>query len=126
MRLPNQSGAVTKKTARAPVVLTLAVLSLALIQLSAPPTSQASKACRPPKGPGDNLVHSFNLRASGVGCKLARQVVLASTKGSGHYSEAVPFNVGGYKWRCHATAFPESHQSCNASPHKRVTIIWGD
>jgi hypothetical protein len=106
------------------------LLLAALLALGAglwmPANSEAYSSCSPPRGPGDNLVHSSNLRASGVDCATARRVVLASTKGSGHFSEGVPFDVGGYKWRCYASPYPNSHQRCTAYPGKVVSIIWGD
>lgn len=95
--------------------------------LLAPAGSSAATRCAPPRGPGDNLVHSEDLRAAGVGCGLARRVVLASTAGqSGRFSEGTPFNVGGYTWRCYASPFPGSHQRCTARYGKVVSIIWTD
>lgn len=107
--------------------LTIVALLPVGVALSSPASSQAYSSCEPPRGPGDNLVHSSNLRATGVGCGTARRVVLASTEGSsGRFSEGTPFSVAGERWRCYASPFPGSHQRCTASPRKVVSIIWGD
>lgn len=88
---------------------------------------QSTHGCRPPRGPGDNLVHSSDLRARGVDCATAREVVLASTKGPpARFSEGAPFDAAGFRWRCTATPFPSAHQRCTADPDKLVSIVWGD
>jgi hypothetical protein len=102
------------------LLLALTLIS-ALIVLALAPSAQASVSCRPPRGPGDNLVHSSNLRATGVSCAVARQVVLASTRRPGQY-----FYVAGYRWSCVSTAFPGSHEHCRSGHGKTVSIIWGD
>lgn len=110
--------------------LRLAVIVLTAIGLvffSFPADSRAAAPCRPPRGPGDNLVHSRNLKAKGVNCRVARRVVLASTKGPGsRFSEGTPFTVAHQRWRCYASPFPSSHQRCMSSARAVVTIVWGD
>lgn len=108
----------------------LAVILLTVIGLvffSSPARSRAATSCRPPRGPGDNLVHSRDLKARGVRCRVARRVVLASTKGpGGRFSEGTPFVVAHQRWRCYASPFPNSHQRCTSSARAVVSIVWGD
>ncbi len=101
--------------------------AICLVFLPSPASSHAAASCRPPRGPGDNLVHSSDLRARGVACRVARRVVLASTKGPrGRFSEGTPFTVARQRWRCHASPSPGSHQRCTSSARAVVTIVWGD
>lgn len=104
---------------------TIVACSTFLVAILSPESSTAATSCGPPRGPGDNLVHSEKLRAEGVGCDVARRVVLASTKGSGHFSEGAPFVVAGRSWRCYASPLPGSHQRCT-SPGAVVSIVWID
>jgi hypothetical protein len=102
------------------------IVATSIVTLALPASSQAAASCAPPRGPGDKIAHSKSLRARGVGCRTARQVVLASTKGSRRFSEGAPFEVAGYTWRCYASPFPDSHQRCTAPSGKAVAIIWTD
>lgn len=64
----------------------LAPLAL-LIVVAFSSSASATASCRPPRGPGDNLVHSYNLRATNTSCGVARRVVLASPgRGCGMFS----------------------------------------
>jgi len=98
-----------------------------LVFFPSPALSRAATSCRPPRGPGDNLVHSSNLKAKGVSCRVARRVVLASTKGPrGRFSEGTPFRVANQRWHCYASPFPSSHQRCTSSTRAVVSIVWAD
>ena len=53
------------------------VVALVLGALSVLPTGAvAFNSCRAPRGPGDNLVHSYNLRAKGVSWSLGPLAIL--------------------------------------------------
>ena len=115
------------RTGRWATVFSAIAFGVSLTALASPPGSSAATSCTPPRGPGDDLVHSERLRATGVGCDVARQVVLASTKGSGgRFSEGAIFTVRGERWRCYASRFPRSHQRCTSSSGAVVSIIWLD
>jgi hypothetical protein len=83
--------------------------------------ARANQSCSPPRGPGDNLVHSTNLRAKRTSCRIARRVVLVSTA---HPDQG--FSVSGHEWTCRSTPFPDSHERCSSDHHRLVTIIWID
>jgi hypothetical protein len=115
------------RTRRWSAIVSAIALGASLAALASPPGSSAATSCRPPRGPGDDLVHSEKLRAGGVGCDVARQVVLASTNGAGgRFSEGAGFTVAGERWRCYASPFPGSHQRCTSSSDAVVSIIWID
>ena len=61
------------------------LLFLVLVLLLVPVAARASvltsaRACAPPRGPGDNAVHSRNLRVRGISCRVGRKVALACVR----------------------------------------------
>ena len=82
--------------------------------------SASARHCKPPHGPGDNLVHSHALRAHRTHCRAARRVVLAQP-GPGSA------RVNGLLWHCdYLSPFPNAKELCAAGNHRWVTIKWLD
>src|SRR4051812_30863399 len=85
---------------RAVLVGAVPVLASALALASA--SAEASfpaRHCSPPRGPGDNLVHSANLQVRGVSCSQGRAVALSCNK----YFTARHCTALGYRWWCFPT-----------------------
>jgi hypothetical protein len=105
-----------------------ALVALAAIAALATTASlAAATACKPPRGPGDNLVHSTHLRAYRVSCHIARVVVLRSTRHRAWFEGTEGFYVAGRRWVCHSTALdPVGFREHCRSGYRRVSIRWLD
>jgi hypothetical protein len=91
-----------------------------------PATSMASTAgCAPPRGPGDPLVHSANVRATNIDCHHARLVMLDCARFS--YGHQGTCRAVSYRWYCrsHSLGGLSSTERCVAG-RKAVSWIWLD
>jgi hypothetical protein len=111
-----------------------AIVLLAITGVLAGSTGQASAStgqarsatyCAPPHGPGDNLIHSANLRVKGINCAQGRAVALRCDGFSyGHYGHC---NAVGIRWYCtsYAREGTSSHERCSAG-FRIMAIDWLD
>src|SRR5689334_620411 len=104
----------------------LLVVALALAGFAVPVSAfhaSAARACAPPRGPGDNFVHSSGLRVKGVSCATGRRVVLSCARFT--YGRSGSCAAAHRKWYCTSTRPPgsESRQRC-VSGSKVIRILW--
>ena len=86
--------------------MTIRKLALALVSIGALTVAgsiggvaQAKTVrCSPPRGPGDDLVHSGHIRANNVTCQTTRKVMLACDRFS--YGHSGNCRAVGFRWRC--------------------------
>jgi hypothetical protein len=76
----------------------LTLVATAVMLAILPSASSAATACKPPRGPGDNLLHSTHLRAYPVSCHIARVVVLRLTRHRAWLEGLEGFYVAGRRW----------------------------
>lgn len=104
---------------------TLGTSSYAPADVASKPVAAVATNCAPPRGPGDNLVHSANLRVKGMTCSQGRVVALRCTANT--YGHSGTCAAAGYVWRC--TSYKQgalgSHQRCVAGP-RIMSIDWLD
>ena len=79
---------------------TRAALATAMLAVPAlvPATSAASARCAPPRGPGDHLVHSGDVRARNIDCRRARLVIIGCAPFS--FGHSGTCRAVGYRWFC--------------------------
>jgi hypothetical protein len=92
---------------------------------ASPLGGEAWKSCRPPLGPGDNRVHSSNLRALNISCPVARKVALSCARFT--YGKSGTCQAAGFRWACSSrrSGPAGSTQRC-VSGLRAMTIEWGD
>jgi hypothetical protein len=113
------------RSVKVAVVFSLAVVAVIGAYAPAPAKSAAARACAPPRGPGDNLVHSKNLHVKNITCKVGRTVALACTRFT--YGHAGTCAAAGRRWHCTSTkpAGSESFQQCKVG-RREMSILWLD
>jgi hypothetical protein len=106
-------------SALAAVTLATAILCSGLGRAAEP------KTCAPPRGPGDTLVHSRDLRVVNITCSVGRAIALACTRFT--YGHSGICSAAGYSWRCTSSKPPgsESEQRCVAG-RRAMSILWLD
>jgi hypothetical protein len=84
-----------------------------------------TRLCAPPRGPGDNAVHSTNLRVTNITCAAGRAVALACRRFT--YGRSGSCAAAGSQWRCTSTSPPgsESAERCLGG-RKSMRIRWLD
>jgi hypothetical protein len=89
------------------------------------PESTVLGRCAPPRGPGDNGVHSTSLRVENISCSIGRAVALACTRFT--YGHSGICRSTGYRWHCTSTHPPNmtSAQRCVAGT-RLMSIVWTD
>jgi len=117
---------VKSKRGRLSILAVTAVIVVAAIFGSGFGRAAENTSCAPPRGPGDNLVHSSGLRVANLSCSVGRAVALACIRFTeGHAGVCA---AAGYRWRCTSTkanAGPESVQRC-VSGSRSMRILWLD
>lgn len=83
-------------------------------------------SCAPPRGPGDNLVHSGQVRVRHVSCPAARRLILACDRFS--YGHSGHCRAIGHRWYCtsHRAGPLGSSEACSAPGGRRVSWVWLD
>ena len=81
--------------------------------------------CAPPRGPGDQAVHSAALRVHGITCAAGRRLALACTRFT--YGRSGPCTAIGERWSCVSTK-PRSLESAQVCEWGRrsMHILWTD
>lgn len=107
------------------VILAAALSTLAVVAASCGSAHRISRACAPPRGPGDSAVHSKDLRVRNISCTIGRKVALACTRFT--YGHSGTCSAVGYRWRCTSTKPPglSSAQRCVAGL-RLMSIVWTD
>ncbi len=92
----------------------------------ATPRAAAAAKCAPPRGPGDNLIHSANVRTRHVGCAAARKVMLRCDRFS--YGHSGHCRAVGRRWYCTSRSLGplESNEKCTASGRRSISWVWLD
>jgi hypothetical protein len=87
--------------------------------------ADASRACAPPRGPGDSAVHSDGLHVAGITCGAGRKVALKCSRFS--YGRAGACRAIAEWWRCTSTKphGSTSVERCVAG-RKSMRIRWLD
>jgi hypothetical protein len=100
--------------------LALALVTAGLLAIAAAfPASGAAKAC----GAG-NINNAKDIKANGVGCKLARKVVKASNaKGCGQ-GACQPFTKGEISWKCGPTPKAYHNKCTGKKDGDPVSVKW--
>jgi hypothetical protein len=107
----------------------LVLAAIVVAMFSVPSVGHASggtHGCRPPHGPGDNLIHSAHVRAQQVGCQTARIAILKCARFS--YGSSGPCTAARRRWHCTSRRIPRSISSSErcGSGHGVVRWIWLD
>jgi hypothetical protein len=106
-------------------VVSLVLIATAVGVTSMGASSALAKACAPPRGPGDNQVHSHGLRTHHLRCSRGRRVALSCTRFT--FGHAGHCSAIGRRWYC--TSRREgplgSYQRC-ASGRSTMSIHWDD
>jgi hypothetical protein len=108
--------------------MTRAALAAAVLVVPSfvPATSAASVRCAPPRGPGDNLVHSGDVRARNVNCRRAGRVIIGCARFS--FGASGTCRAVGYRWLCTSrrpTTGTISPEKCVAGG-RTVSWVWLD
>jgi hypothetical protein len=129
-RMRNYSMLWHRLPMRSAVAATLAVtgaVALAAVmshpaRASSSVAAKPSQACSPPRGPGDNQVHSTNVRAHGISCAEARSVMLRCN------NKRLRCQVNSHSWRCRrgGSFGPLGYRVSCSSGYRWVKWAWID
>jgi hypothetical protein len=87
--------------------------------------TSAAQRCASPRGPGDQAIHSTDLRVTSITCAVGRKVALTCHRFS--YGHSGTCSAAGYRWRCTSTKPPgsKSAEKCLSS-RRSMSITWTD
>jgi len=108
------------------VLIAAVVAGLAVAGSPAWASGAQAHSCAPPRGPGDNLVHSGHVRATRVSCPAARKLMIRCDRFSyGHSGSCAALHRS---WHCtsRASGGLGSTEKCTSRGGRIVSWIWLD